>query len=247
MNRTIELSIPTPCSQNWDEMSMNEKGRFCDSCKKLVIDFTHYSDQQLADFFKSSKGNVCGKLRNDQLHKSLHPAQQTNNYSIPKFLVSAALTIGFGNNVNADEKHMEAIHVVANEEKEAEKNNSIAGADSTRIISGTILDMKTKETIPGATILLEGDTVATSTNMNGFFSIDISSRLHADTIKLIISSVGYSTKVLKYSPEHFPSKLTIELTEDAQLILTSVGGIGYWKPTLWQRLKYRFRKIINHA
>jgi hypothetical protein len=250
INRTIQLSIPRPCSQHWEGMPVNETGRFCDSCNKSVIDFTHFSDQQLADFFKKAKGNVCGKLRNDQLNKSLHPLQQTNSHSIPKFLISAALAIGLGNNAYSKEKlvHPTILQAAMDGENEAAENNPIAGSDSTRIISATVIDQATKETIPGVTVLIEGTTITTSTNINGFFQLDISSHLYADTIKLIISSIGYTTKIVKYAPVDVPSKSTIELTGDAQLILTSVGGIGYWKPTFRQRIKYWFiRKIRNNG
>jgi hypothetical protein len=135
---SVQLSIPQPCSQNWEAMSVNETGRFCDNCNKPVIDFTNYSDQQLADFFKRSKGTICGKLRNDQLEKELYPSQYSQNRSFPQLLVSAALAIGLGNNAYANDEHIAptAIHVVASAEKEVEKSNAVTGGDSTRFVSG---------------------------------------------------------------------------------------------------------------
>ncbi|WP_309608991.1 hypothetical protein [Flavobacterium sp.] len=34
------ITIPNPCTENWNKMSKTEKGRFCNSCNKLVIDFS---------------------------------------------------------------------------------------------------------------------------------------------------------------------------------------------------------------
>lgn len=34
------IRIENPCHENWNLMSRNQKGRFCDSCNKTVIDFS---------------------------------------------------------------------------------------------------------------------------------------------------------------------------------------------------------------
>ncbi len=72
MKKHIQLSIPTPCHENWDKMNPVEKGRFCDSCQKKVIDFSNMSDREIAIFFKKpSTGSVCGRFMQDQLDRSL--------------------------------------------------------------------------------------------------------------------------------------------------------------------------------
>lgn len=68
MAKNLLLTIPEPCHENWANMSPNDKGRFCGSCQKTVIDFTTMSDTQLVAFFKKKKsGNVCGRFYDDQL------------------------------------------------------------------------------------------------------------------------------------------------------------------------------------
>ncbi|TMI72249.1 MAG: T9SS type A sorting domain-containing protein [Bacteroidetes bacterium] len=72
MSKHIQLSVADPCHENWDSMTAAEKGRFCGSCKKQVIDFTNMSDSQLASFFKKpSTGSVCGRFYEDQLDRSI--------------------------------------------------------------------------------------------------------------------------------------------------------------------------------
>jgi hypothetical protein len=69
MSKVFELHIPLPCHENWDEMTPADKGRFCESCQKQVIDFTNMSDSQLVAFFKKpSTGSVCGRFNNTQLN-----------------------------------------------------------------------------------------------------------------------------------------------------------------------------------
>ncbi|MFL5807883.1 MAG: hypothetical protein ACJ749_00100, partial [Flavisolibacter sp.] len=69
--KKLNLAIPKPCHENWDGMSPSEKGKFCGSCQKTVIDFTSMNDRQLAEFFKKPKTGVCGRFFNDQLHREI--------------------------------------------------------------------------------------------------------------------------------------------------------------------------------
>ena len=70
MSKKLQLQIPTPCHENWDHMSPVEKGRFCSSCQKQVVDFSRMSDREIAMFFKKpSTGSVCGRFMEDQLNR----------------------------------------------------------------------------------------------------------------------------------------------------------------------------------
>jgi len=58
-------------------------------------------------------------------------------------------------------------------------------------ISGTILDAKTGETLPGATVLIEGTTKGAAADFDGKFSIN---NVPVGKVNLIISFISYSTK-----------------------------------------------------
>lgn len=72
MPKKIQLSIPEPCHEDWNAMTQVEKGKFCDSCQKQVVDFSAMSDRQLAEFFKKpSIGSVCGRFMTEQLDRDI--------------------------------------------------------------------------------------------------------------------------------------------------------------------------------
>ncbi len=72
MSKKIQLSIPAPCHEDWNTMTPVEKGKFCGSCQKQVVDFSNMSDRQVAEFFKKpSKGSVCGRFMTDQLDREI--------------------------------------------------------------------------------------------------------------------------------------------------------------------------------
>ena len=54
------IQIPKPCSKNWNQLSGDEKQRFCESCGKNVINLDVKSDESIE--LINSKKNVCIKI-----------------------------------------------------------------------------------------------------------------------------------------------------------------------------------------
>ena len=96
MSKKIQLTIPKPCHENWDTMTPEDKGRFCGSCQKQVVDFSVMSDRQIAEFFKKpSTGSVCGRFMTDQLDREIAVPKKRIPWlkyffqiTIPAFLLS---------------------------------------------------------------------------------------------------------------------------------------------------------------
>ncbi len=65
----MKISINEPCHENWDQMTPNDKGAFCLSCQKNVVDFSSKTIGQIKDFFKKKAENesVCGRFNESQL------------------------------------------------------------------------------------------------------------------------------------------------------------------------------------
>jgi len=93
--KKINLSIPKPCHEDWAQMTQVEKGKFCDSCQKVVVDFTKMSDRELAVLFKKSSGSVCGRFQQEQLNHDINiPRKRIPwvkyffQFTLPAFLIS---------------------------------------------------------------------------------------------------------------------------------------------------------------
>ena len=66
---SLRISIPHPCNQNWNQMQPNEKGRYCNTCKLTVVDFTKMSNEEIKTYLLN-KSYVCGRFDCTQLDKS---------------------------------------------------------------------------------------------------------------------------------------------------------------------------------
>jgi CarboxypepD_reg-like domain/Secretion system C-terminal sorting domain len=96
MAKKLQLTITEPCHENWDGMTPVEKGKFCGSCQKQVVDFSDMSDRQVAEFFKKpSTGSVCGRFMTDQLDRPIEIPRKRIPWvkyffqiALPAFLVS---------------------------------------------------------------------------------------------------------------------------------------------------------------
>lgn len=101
MPKNIQLAVPSPCHEDWNAMTPSEKGKFCASCQKQVIDFTNMSDTELALFFKKKPtGSVCGRFFNDQLERNISMPRKRMpwlnyffQFLIPAFLISCRDTV----------------------------------------------------------------------------------------------------------------------------------------------------------
>lgn len=67
MSSKVSIRIPKPCAEKWDGFELRKEGRFCQSCQKVVVDFTTMRDQELVTYLMNASGKVCGRVRASQL------------------------------------------------------------------------------------------------------------------------------------------------------------------------------------
>jgi TonB-dependent SusC/RagA subfamily outer membrane receptor len=68
----IQLNIPEPCHEDWQNMTPTDQGRFCNACAKQVVDFSVMTDTQVLNYFINKKDEkVCGRAYPDQLERAI--------------------------------------------------------------------------------------------------------------------------------------------------------------------------------
>jgi hypothetical protein len=95
MKTNFQISIPTPCDEDWGKFTPTSTGGFCGSCQKNVVDFSGMSESQLVAYFRdlpTDNQHLCGRFRDDQLQKNYdieswfpewNITNKTLNYEVP--------------------------------------------------------------------------------------------------------------------------------------------------------------------
>ncbi len=90
----IQISIPSPCHENWEAMTAAEHGRFCGACQNVVTDFTQMEDEEIIRHIQEGK-NLCGRFNNDQLNRPLQVPVEQPRYFISNFYKKIAAGLLF--------------------------------------------------------------------------------------------------------------------------------------------------------
>jgi len=94
------ISIPEPCHEDWNSMTPDANGKFCNSCRKSVIDFTNKTDAEIHIIMMESKDEkVCGHFKKTQVNRPLAltiPYHTLPRNLSPKGAFAVALFIVFG-------------------------------------------------------------------------------------------------------------------------------------------------------
>jgi hypothetical protein len=90
--------IAEPCHEDWNKMTPESKGRFCDSCQKCVVDFSKMSHHEMLDVYQKAGGDVCARVTIDQIGGPKQDAQTMPARSIlsklQKFALAMLLAFG---------------------------------------------------------------------------------------------------------------------------------------------------------
>jgi hypothetical protein len=183
--QSVNISIAEPCHENWDAMLEAEKGKFCLSCQKQVVDFSNMTDSEVLTFLNSNTGSTCGKFMNDQLDRSIIQRKEAHfswkyilRFLLPAFLITNKAKAQMGIVVYAP-THTAPI---ANKAKTAAP------------INGNIIDSLTQQPVTGATIKIKGHSSGTQSGRDGSFSL--ANPIALKNTVLEISCIGYETKII---------------------------------------------------
>jgi hypothetical protein len=224
MAKHIQLNVENPCHENWENMTASEKGRFCGSCQKQVVDFTSMSDSRIAAFFKKpSTGSVCGRFMADQLERDIEmPGKRIPwlkyffTVALPAFLVSRTAAQEtkrplMGDTTLVCEKPIlpqrDQIQLMGDVDPARDVKNPL------HTINGSVINSQ-GEPVQWATITVKGTNKTAVTNELGYFKL-----LHDRTTKevvLLISAVGYKDKEFKLVPAQ--QKATIRMIVEESVL-----------------------------
>ena len=256
--RSLTVQIPQPCHERWDEMQPTERGRFCASCQKTVVDYTAFSDQELVKLLSRSSETSCGRFRNEQLNRPLVGASSTATSVWRHWL--GLLTMGlFGwqtarAQVSQTTKPAPPTSVRPSYDVTTLPIKTPLGGSATNLtVSGKVMLSDSSEKLspapnvhvyvhrPAENGYPQGRSWQTQTDSTGSFHLSVSIPMQAVELKVQVFERGRYSEETMF--EATPSATSIALNDiilhESRRMKNSTGG-GFCivrKPSRWQKLK----------
>lgn len=244
MKSPFSISVKKPCSENFDTFSITEKGGFCSSCTKEVIDFTTMTDSELIAHLSDGNKNTCGRFKKSQLKSYVPMKSYTSNNN----LVSRGIAVmGFSLLSLCAVSNAQAQEVASNDqpiktEVSSTPETMVMGriAVQKHTVKGTVLD---EQDLPlaGVNVILKGTTEGVVTDFNGKFEFPTPIE---DGGILLFSYLGYETKeykIAKGSEDIIDITITFDYADVELMGEVIVDGVYESKPNIFQKFIALFK------
>jgi hypothetical protein len=190
---TLKIQIAEPCHENWDKMLGEERGKFCLSCQKTVVDFSRMTNEEIINYFEQNAGkSICGRIAKHQHNTPISNYRKIITPWFNKYVAGLFMALGFyqplrGQTVEFKPEH----HMMKG--KIAVKNTQMP-SDKKLVINGRVLDSQTNKGIKGVEITVAGSEIVVTTDKNGNYSIEVPPRLQNESLILIVNHANYIYK-----------------------------------------------------
>lgn len=177
-SKPLIISIPEPCSEDWDKMSPSEQGRFCGACQRTIVDFSVMDDAEVLRYF-SEHQHLCGRFVTEQLNRPLQPGVSGPRYWLSPFYKKIAAGLVFLLSFTG--------RSAAQQKKTTPTQQSPAAQrDKMMVISGHLLDSESRKPLAAQTVWLRGTDLDQQvlTNKWGGFSFRVPVRYRSEMITL---------------------------------------------------------------
>lgn len=207
---SYKITIPAPCNEDWNQMNPTQKGAFCKSCAKEVIDFTTTSKSELARKIKQGQ-NLCGRFKPEQLNTPLPRVSQSqfrHHAAMLGFTSLLALGTPLVAQQTAEPTPIENQYVVGRIAPQPV-------IEETYTLTGIVKDHN-NISLSGVSLVLKGSTISTKTDINGKFSITAPAIKTREKQVLWVSYIGFETQEIVIKETMAP--LSIKLTESIEIL-----------------------------
>ncbi|MDR6337234.1 hypothetical protein HNQ91_000256 [Filimonas zeae] len=226
MKQSIQLQIPEPCHENWQQMTPVEQGRFCNACAKTVIDFSIMTDQQILDYLSATSAGICGRFQESQLHRTIQPMPVPPK---SKWWMALLMPLLLGiQRLKAQQNESLQGKVAYPRPEVLVKKGEVAVPPQRALtamhITGTVTDTAGKP-IPYAIIHLESPSESVTADMEGKFSLR--AETNQTSAVLTVSCLGY-TSIRKEIPVQLQAVWNYVLVQEAaelKPVVVTASGI----------------------
>lgn len=235
MKTKVNFSKIKNCDQIWESMELCHGRRKCSKCSHVITDFRGMTEWDIAVIHAHSNEKVCG-LYDNHILDSTNIKERGNQIkkmalapSLFTLLLSStqAQAQTFLNDAQEQVKYID--QTINSADLEVIKEESIqkkAYNDSIKIVRGFLFDSD-NEPIIGGNIIIQGSNKGTITDIDGAFSLDLTSEFENETsVKLIVTYTGYGRQIVDVSTNEFNENFELIMNPiviKENIMLTSFG------------------------
>ena len=238
----INIQIDKPCSEDFKTFKKTDKGGFCNSCKKTVVDFTKMNDQEIITYFNSDKSKTCGLFLESQLKSYSNPSislnrKNTSTFASSLFGISLVSVLSLTNAYSQEKTNTTSI--VKEENVDTKKDIDSVDLNEKFTVSGIVSDKSGP--LPGANIYLKNYNISTQTDIDGKFTFP---KLLKTGDVLIVSFIGYNNKEIQVKSKNESITISYDVKLDnCQMFMmgeVATNNVYKSKRTLFQKIKSLF-------
>jgi hypothetical protein len=242
MKKDVQLSIPTPCHEKWSSFTTTAQGGFCGNCRKEVIDFSNWTEEQILAYFNTKPSHACGRFRPDQLKVYMQPTllKISPGFLLLKAGLLSVLLLILGRPATAQREPVKQKTEVVTQSKLL-MGKPIA-VQNERILKGTVTSKEDGLPLPGVNVIIKGTVNGTATNADGKFELSVS-----DGDVLLFSFIGLTTVeyvVGSNESAEIKMELNIELACDFVVLGEIAVNDVYKSPSAFQQLWSALKSIF---
>lgn len=238
----IQIQIDKPCTEDFKTFKKTDKGGFCNSCKKTVVDFTKMSDQEILNYFSTEKSKTCGLFLESQLKSYSNPSSTLNKskssaFTSSVFGISLLSILSFTNGFSQEKTSKNEIIKVENGTNK--QDSDLADLNEKFTVSGIVSDKLGP--LAGANIHLKNYNISVQTNIDGKFTFP--KQLQTGDV-LLVTYIGYKEKEIKVTHNNQSLKMSYDVKlDECQIIMmgeVATTKVYKSKRTVFQKIKSLF-------
>lgn len=178
MKKSIKITIPEPCHEDWATMTPTQKGRHCAVCEKEVIDFTKHTNEQLYKTVVSG-GSLCGRFSKKQLDHTISLSRKEGrswaSYAasllIPAAILATQEIKAQGEVYTTEQTDGNYTSLGISSLSRKQNKQDTLQKQTTHIIKGMVSEEL--EPLAGISISIKGTKKGTHTHLDGTYELEV--------------------------------------------------------------------------
>ncbi|WP_158961654.1 carboxypeptidase-like regulatory domain-containing protein [Myroides fluvii] len=226
------IQIPEPCSEDWNQMTPVEKGRFCAVCEKEIYDFSAYTEQELIQQIKK-EGEICGRVPAKYLDIELNESTANRGIGLRGLVAATINLLVLTTATSVQGQTQDPV-----EQSEQQKGDSSENLEVTvlptqplkRMVTGQVIDEEGLG-LAGAIVIIKGTEHGVAANFDGQFAIEIPEEIN--DVELYFSFFGTEDYIKKIKDFEKPLVIRLRSILDDEKTIITTGGIIVKKKKKW--------------